>query len=305
MNNQSAKRLALGASALVLGFALVYAVTRPGGAPAPAPVAQASAPAAPLGDLESAARANPQDPAAWRAYGSGLFDSGRFAEAVAAYEQAARLAPGLAVVWSSLGEARVMASKAEPLPAAALEAFRKAAALDPKDPRARYFLAVNRDLGGDHEGAIGDWLALLADTPPGAPWEADLRRTIEQVGKIHKIDVSQRLAAVRQPAAPTGPAAPAMPVAAQGIPGPSAMDLKAAASIPPSQQRQMAEGMVARLESKLKDKPANIDGWIMLIRSRVTLGQPDKAAAALAAAIAANPTQAGKLRQEAAVLGVR
>lgn len=305
MNKWHPARLVLGASALVLGFALVYTVSRPDGAPTVAPAATATTSADPLADLERQTRDNAQDPAAWRAYGAGLFDAGRFAEAATAFEQAARLAPAQAAVWSSLGEARVMASTSDPMPAPALEAFRKAAAIDAKDPRARYFLAVNRDLSGDHNGAIADWLALLADTPPGAPWEADLRRTIEQVGKIHRIDVAPRLAAVRQPAAPTMAGHPAMPVAAQGIPGPTAMDLKAASAIPPSQQRQMAEGMVARLESKLRDNPANIDGWIMLMRSRVTLGQNDKAAQALKDAVAANPTQASKLRQEAAVLRVR
>src|SRR3546814_10904696 len=85
------------------------------------------------------------------------------------------------------------------MPAAASEAFDKAIALDAKDPRARYFLAVRKDIGGDHRGAIDDWFALLADTPRGAPWEADLRRTIEQVGAIHKIEVAGRPDAARQP----------------------------------------------------------------------------------------------------------
>src|SRR3546814_5738329 len=65
---------------------------------------------------------------------------------------------------------------------------------DLKEPRARYFLAVKKDLAGEHRGAIDDWFALLADTPQGAPWEPDLRRTIEQVGAIHKIEVKSRLA---------------------------------------------------------------------------------------------------------------
>jgi cytochrome c-type biogenesis protein CcmH len=43
----------------------------------------------------------------------------------------------------------------------------------------------------------------------------------------------------------------------------------------------------------------------MLIRSRATLGQPDKAAQALRDAVAANPGQAARLRQEAGVLGVK
>ena len=82
-----------------------------------------------------------------------------------------------------------MASPRDPMPPAAAEAFDKAIALNPKDPRARYFMAVKKDIAGDHKGAIDEWFALLADTPQGAPWEADLRRTIEQVGKIHKIDL--------------------------------------------------------------------------------------------------------------------
>ena len=303
-----AGRILLAGAALLAGFAVAWTVSRPGERGGIEPVSVTGVPAQidQLSGLEQAIRSNPQDAAAWRALGAGYFDAGRFADAAGAYEKAAGLAPETANAWSALGEARVMASKTDPMPPAALEAFRKAAALDPKDPRARYFLAVNRDLGGDHDGAISDWLALLADTPPGAPWEADLRRTIEQVGKIHKLDVASRLATLKQPAAPAGGAEAAqMPLAAQGIPGPSPTDLKAAASIPPSQQREMAEGMVARLEGKLKANPANADGWIMLMRSRITLGQPDKAAQALKNAIAANPTQAAQLRQEAAVLGVR
>lgn len=298
------RRVLLGAAALALGFAVVWgAAHRNGAQPEAAASDAAAAPADPMAALERAAAESPQDPAAWRALGAAQFDAGRFEDAARSYEMASELAPGLAVVWSALGEARIMASRSDPMPAPALQAFRKAAALDPKDPRARYFLGVKRDLDGDHPGAIADWLALLGDTPPGAPWEADLRRTIEQVGKIHKIEVASRIAAVRQPASPAGQAD--MPLAARAIPGPSPLDLKAAASIPPSQQREMVDGMVARLEGKLKANPRNVEGWVMLMRSRVTLGQRDKAAQALADAIAANPAQAARLRQEAGVLGVK
>ena len=81
-------------------------------------------------------------------------------------------------------------------------------------------MAVEKDLAGDHEGAIADWLALLADTPPGAPWEADLRRTIEQVGRIRSIAVDERLAA-----AVAG--RPDAPPAVAAIPGPTEEQLAA------------------------------------------------------------------------------
>ncbi len=253
----------------------------------------------PLAALEADAKANPRDAAGWQRLGFAYFDAGRFSDAAEVYAKATDAAPGNAVLWSSLGEALVMASADSPMPPRALAAFRKASALDPKDPRTRYFLAVNRDLGGDHAGAINDWLTLLGETPAGAPWEADLKRTIEQVGKINKIDVADRIAATagKRPAA-THPAFGA-------IPGPSQDQIAAAGSIPPGEQRAMAEGMVANLESKLAADPANVDGWIMLMRSRKTLGQDAAAAKALASAVAANPTRKTELEQAASQLGVR
>lgn len=292
-------RIALALAVIALGFAIGYAIKRQ--SPKTANEAQSIvAPAGqdPFAPLEARTRENPGDGSAWLALGAAYFDAGRFADAVTAFDKAAQVDPGKAVTWSSLGEARVMASERDPMPAEAAAAFRRAVTIDPKDPRARYFLAVGKDLTGDHKGAVDDWLALLADTPPGAPWESDLRRTIEQVARINKIDVAPRMASVSQPA-------PQLPVAARGIPGPTAEDLRAASAIPPGEQRQMAEGMVARLEAKLQTNPANLDGWAMLMRSRMTLGQPEKASGALKAAIAANPAQAARLRQEAGLLGVK
>jgi cytochrome c-type biogenesis protein CcmH len=274
-----------------IGWRLVYDP----GASAPAPPGASD----PLAALEADARANPRDAAGWQRLGFAYFDAGRFADAAEAYGKATEAAPKNAVLWSSLGEALVMASEDNPMPTRALVAFRKAAELDPKDPRARYFLAVSRDLQGNHKGAIDDWLALLADTPPGAPWEADLKRTIEQVGKINDIEVASRIAsAAGKRPAETHPAFGA-------IPGPSQEQLAAAGSIPPGEQRAMAEGMVARLEAKLASDPGNVDGWIMLMRSRKTLGQDAAAAKALADAVAANPARKSELEQAAGQLGVR
>jgi cytochrome c-type biogenesis protein CcmH len=272
-----------------------------------APVADPSAPPGSLAALEARVERNPKDGAAWQALGFARFGEGRYEGAAEAYAKAVELDPASAVLWSALGEARVMASQREPMPPAALAAFRKAASLDPKDPRARYFLAVNRDLGGDHTGALTDWVALLRDTPPGAPWEADLVRTIEQVGKINDLDTGPQLAAAqtaRKSAFP-GAAAGSGLTAGQGIPGPSSEQLRAASGMTPGQQREMAEGMVAGLEAKLKANPANVDGWVMLMRSRQSLGQGERAKKALADAKAANPGAAARLEAEAGLLGIR
>ncbi len=270
-------RLALGAALLVLAGAAGFSWIRQGDA---APRASSGEPA--TGDLAGLAQ--------------GRFDQGDYSGAVAAYRNAVKASPDKASAWSALGEALVMASKSDPLPTEALSAFHRALSLDAKDPRARYFLGVKQDLDGDHQGAITSWLALLAESPPGAAWEGDLTRTITQVGKINHIDVAPRIAALQRPR---------RAAALAGIPGPSAQDLQAAGSVPPSEQRTMAEGMVARLEAKLQANPRNIEGWVMLMRSRMMLDQGDKASAALAKAVATNPADAARLKQQAGVLGVR
>lgn len=272
----------------------------------------ASAPAAtqmPAGDVNSAIaeleaklKDNPNDAQGWQMLGWALMQTQKFAEAAQAYARATQIDPKKADYWSSLGEARVLAGSGD-VPADAKAAFDKAIALDPKDPRARYFIAVAQDIAGDHKGAIDGWLALLADTPAGAPWEADVRRLISEVGAKEKIEVASRLAAIR-PAAPTGGAA----VATAGIPGPTREQMQAGAQLPKGQQEAMIAGMVDGLEAKLKANPKNESGWIMLMRSRVQLGEESKSTKALQdarAAYADDSAALKRLNEAAAELGIR
>lgn len=304
---RTGRMLLIGAAGIAI-LSVAYAVTRESGAPsAPAPATSAAAltgaapdPAAVIQELQNRVGANPNDAEGWQMLGWAYFEANRYADSARAYKRATALVPGNATFWSSLGEALVMGSTDNPMPDDAAKAFEKAIGIDAKEPRARYFLAVRRDLKGDHEGAIADWLALLKDTPSGAPWEQDLRRTIEQVARIHKVDVAERLAAIK-PAAPH----PALgSVATAAIPGPTRDQMQAASALPKGQQDQMIEGMVSSLEGKLKADPSNVDGWIMLIRSRMTLGQTAQANAAMKNAVAANPTQAKRIRDEAKLLSV-
>ncbi|MEO8375171.1 MAG: tetratricopeptide repeat protein [Sphingomonas bacterium] len=290
-------------AALVLVGAISFAALRSAtseknAAPPPATPVANQPPT--LESLQERTRAEPTNVEAWLALAQAQFDAGDYKGAVAAYEHGIQLAPQRADIWSALGEARTSATS-DPMPPDALAAFRKAVAINPKEPRARYFLAVARDLAKDHQGAIDDWLALLRDTPPGAPWENDLRRTIEQVGRINHINVAPQLAATKQAAHPLVPDAS---IAGAAIPGPSPDQMRAAASLPADQQNAMIQGMVGKLEAKLQANPSNVEGWIMLMRSRVTLGEPAKASAALKAAIAANPGAKAQLLAEARTLGV-
>lgn len=230
----------------------------------------------------------------WRVVGWAYAQAGNAGESAAAYRKAAAMEPGNAENWSSLGESLQVPS-ATVVPEAA-EAFRKAIERDPRDPRARYFLAVQKDLAGDHKGAVDDWIAFLKDTPPGAPWEADLRRTIEQTAARNRIDLAGRM----PPAGSTG-------TATAGIPGPTPEQLASASSLPPAEQAAMVEQMVARLEGRLKANPKDEEGWIRLMRSRMALGDSKAAQVALRsglAAFASDSATAGRLRNAAAELGV-
>jgi cytochrome c-type biogenesis protein CcmH len=96
-------------------------------------------------------------------------------------------------------------------------------------------------------------------------------------------------------------------VAVGGIPGPSSAEIKAASALPKGQQEAMIRGMVDGLEAKLTKNPGNVDGWIMLLRSRMQLGEPGKAAQSLKAGLAAfrnDSASARKLREAASAIKV-
>ena len=255
----------------------------------------------------------PDDPEAWQELGYEYFQRQDYAKAAEAYGKAVERDPESAVLHAAFGEATVYADQRDPMPAAALAAFRKAAELDPKEPRARYFLAVKKDLDGNSRAAIADMLALLEDTPPGATWEQSLADTITQIGLINSIPTEARLAAAQEKRAaafadasapPSGmPGVPSL-TAGQAIPGPTREQMENASQLPPGEQEAMVAQMVANREAKQRANPQDVDGWVLLMRSYMTLGRQQKAREALASAVAANPKEAARLRAEAELLGI-
>ena len=260
-----------------------------------------------IAGLEKKLQENPDDAESWRMLGWSYFETQKFAESATAMKRATTLDPDNPEYWSMLGEALVMASDGQQVPPDAAAAFRNALKHDAKDARARYFLAVQKDISGDHKGAINDWFALLADTPADAPYAADIRRVIGQVAEKEGIDVAARLARAT-PAAPTGGITTDGPaVATAAIPGPSREQMKDAAALPPGQQEAMIANMVDGLDKRLQANPKDANGWIMLIRSRMQLGQTVQAKQALDRGLQAfknDGAEAKRIREAAAALGV-
>lgn len=302
-NESGASRLILLVAALTAAAAVGTAVWRnqttvaqPSPATAALPAAPAD-PAAAITQLEAALKANPDDARGWRTLGSAHREAGNFAESAMALRRATTLEPNNAEGWALLGEALALAAP-PPISAEARTAFRKALAIDPNEPLSAYYLAVAKDMDGDHKGAIDDWFALLARSRPDAPWIGEVRSAISRVAAANGIDVAKRLSAAPMPA-PAGSG-----IATAAIPGPSREAMQAAQALPKGQQDAMVTQMVEGLAKKLEANPKNVDGWIMLMRSRVTLGQTAQAAEALAKAKAANPASATTLDSAARELGM-
>ncbi|KAB7646501.1 c-type cytochrome biogenesis protein CcmI [Polymorphobacter fuscus] len=293
--------VAIGLAALVAlaAGALYSSMGKPGmgdsvgtiaAAPAAAPAApQASEVAGLITALEKRMESTPEDPNGWRMLGWTYFQSERFADAATAYGKAVALRPDGEGYQSAYGEALTLAANGNVTPAAQA-AFEAAVKRDGNDARARYFLGQAKLQGGDSKGAIDDWIRLLGDSAADAPWIPQLRSSIDGAARAAGIDVTARLAAIKQPvsggasvaappmAALAGAAAsaagPAVPGSAPGAPAPSAEQVAGAAAMSPADRQAMITGMVDRLAARLAANPKDEAGWLRLIRARGVMGDP-------------------------------
>lgn len=236
--------------------------------------------------LETRMAKAPGDPEGWRLLGSTYFQTARFDDAAKAYAKAVAINPKGVGYQSALGEALVQAAGGVVTPTATA-AFTAARSLDATDPRARYFLALQRDQHGDRKGALDDWVQLLREAPAGAPWAPELRSFVEKTAKEEGVDMAGRL-----------------PEASRG---PDAAQIAAAQTMAPGDQQAMIRGMVEQLATRLKTNPRDAAGWAKLIRARRVMGDTAGASAALRdgkAAFADTPAVQSQLTASAAALGV-
>lgn len=266
--------------------------------------------------LEAKMQSTPDDPEGWRMLGWSYFQTGRYADAAKAYARAIAIDPAGAGYQSAYGEALVQEAGGQVTPAAAA-AFELAARQDGADARARYFLAVRKAEQGDRQGAINDFLTLLADSPADAPWLPQLRAVIEQTAQAGGIDIAARLAATRpagnasvpgvpEPAAAAAAASAAGPPAGV-LPSPSRDQVQAAQQMAPADQQAMIRGMVERLAERLKTNPKDEAGWLRLMRARQVMGDLPAARTARDQGLAAfngDAAAQGRIRAAAAEMGL-
>ncbi len=195
---------------------------------------------------------NPDDVRGWQVVAPVYVRLGQNDAAVLAFGNIARLIGSNVETEGDLGEAIVRAEGGA-VTADAGAAFEHALKDDPKDVRARFYLALGEGQAGRTEEAATAIRALIAEAPPGATWVGGMRDMLAQF----EAD------------------------APGSEPGPTAADVEAAGDLAPEDRAAMIEGMVAQLADRLEAEPGDAEGWARLVRSYMVLGRPDDARAAL------------------------
>lgn len=248
--------------------------------------------AALIKQVEDRLAANPDDGRGWEVLAPVYMRSGRYADAVRANQNVLRLLGDSADRLANLGEA-IFAASGDKVTAESRAAFERAAAIDPKQPKARYFLGVADHQDGKRDAAAARWRMQLAETAADSPW----REVLEQsLAEIQAEAASKPLPGPRIENLPkaTQPAA-SQPVAGQPATA-SATAPSAAGNSPPEAQAAITRAMVEMLAQKLKTAGGDAEDWMRLMRGHITLGETDKAQAALAEARTALKGEPDKLK---------
>jgi cytochrome c-type biogenesis protein CcmH len=231
--------------------------------------------AALIGQVEQHLAQKPNDGAGWQVIAPVYLQLGRFDDAVMAFRKSLALNGETASRDSDLGEALVAAANGV-VTDEAKQNFERAAARDPHDPKAQYFLGLADEQDGKKEAAATKWRALLDEAPAGAPWAVFVRRALARITS--------------------------RPVA-----GPAAQDMQAAQDAPQAEQTAMIRGMVAKLADRLHANGGDVEGWLRLVRAYAVLGDADKAKTAAAdakRALAGHPDEVKRINDLVEGLGL-
>lgn len=198
--------------------------------------------------VESHLAKNPGDVAGWQVLAPVYRRMERYTDAANAYARVLSLSTPTAEAFADYAEMLIYANQGL-VTTDAVTPVREALKLDPKNPKARFFMALADKQEGKTAEALAAWKALLADSPSDAGWRGL---------------VQNEIAAIEKPA-----------------PGPTQEQVAAADQMSAADRETMIRGMVDGLEARLKADGKDLDGWRRLINARMVLGERDKAKASL------------------------
>lgn len=202
---------------------------------------------------------NPDDAQGWDVLAPIYGRMGRHDDAANAYRRAIELAGSTAERETGLALAIADGNGGE-IDEEAQAALERAIAADPDYIEARFLMATvlaQQDRDAEAHRLLEE---MLADLPADSPWQRTIRQSLRNVAPQEDIERAA---------------------------GPTAADIEAAAAMNADQRAAMIEGMVAGLDSRLRDNPGDAEGWRKLISSYAVLGRRDDAGSALERALKA------------------
>ncbi|WP_288430734.1 c-type cytochrome biogenesis protein CcmI [uncultured Agrobacterium sp.] len=217
---------------------------------------------------------NPEDGAGWDVLAPIYFKTQRMGDAEMAYRNAIRILGENPERLTGLGETLVAANQGIVIEDAR-SAFEDAEKLRPGNPRAQFYLALSLEQAGRMPEAREAFSSILKASPAGAPWIPLVQAHLQATG-------GDAVAAAPKAEAPGGP---------------TADDIAAANDMTPADRQAMIAGMVASLDSKLKENPDNFEGWMRLVRSYAMLNDGEKAKEALRNGLKAFPPEGQQGKQ--------
>ena len=160
------------------------------------------------------------------------------------------------------------------------QAFSDALKLDANDLRSRFFNGLAKAQAGDKTAALDTWIEVANDAGTNDATIPTLRPQITELAKELNVDVNRRLhrpidAAMETPSSQTKDRD--VGVAPGSMSQTEAKPDASRPSVNPADQGDMIGGMVERLTSRLSRSPRDVDGWLLLIRSRQVLNDPTAA----------------------------
>ena len=202
-----------------------------------------------VAEVETFLESNPKNGRGWELLAPVYLRLGRFDDAVRARRFALEIFGPDAARLGDLGEAIVMASNGV-VTAEAKDLFERAAAADPEDVMAQYYLGLGAKQEGRRDDAEKRWQALLSRAADGAPWVPLVKSALARIDEK----------------------------------SPSVVARPSAVVAPPEHNGGAIEAMVERLAERLKKDGSDVPGWIQLVRSYRVLGKTDKVKATIAEA---------------------
>jgi cytochrome c-type biogenesis protein CcmH len=237
--------------------------------------------------MEKHLETTPENGGVWTALGRARLRAGRYQAAVEAFEKGMAFSPGDPGIEAELGEAMVYAAGGQVAPAAVAH-FKAMLETSPNEPRSRYYLGLALAQEGEVDAAIEGWSHLLEVSPSDAPWRPQIVAAVKSV-----------LEGAGRPAEEVVAGLPAGTVpAGEGVTSRQAV-LEA---LPPEARNEQIKGMVEGLAARLEDQSDDLEGWVMLGRSRMVLGEPDAAKDAFERALDLAPDQPDVLLAYASAL---